>query len=105
MSSPVIATALFELGRHVATRGVVQFFESESAKDGTTSYIVIAKLILRHVSGDWGDLSPDDKEANDEALHSGGRLLSAYQINALKRVYIITEADRSATTVMLSSEY
>lgn len=105
MSIPVIPTTLFELGRHVATRGVVQFFEGESAKDGSTSYVVIAKLILRHASGDWGNLSADDKAANDEALQSGGRLLSAYQINAVERVYIITEADRSATTVMLSSEY
>jgi len=59
----------------------------------------------RHHRGDWGDLDEEDKAANDQALIDGGRLFSAYHSATGIKVWIITEADRSATTVLLPSEY
>jgi hypothetical protein len=61
-------------------------------------------LLRRHVSGDWGDVSADDRLANDQAVRKGTRLLSAYRIGS-ERVYLITEWDRSSTTILLASEY
>lgn len=61
-------------------------------------------IIRRHTSGDWGDIHPDDRTLNDEAVRNGSRLLSAYRIGS-ERIYVITEWDRSATTILLASEY
>lgn len=60
--------------------------------------------LLRHLSGDWGDLDAEDKAANAAALRDGERLFSSYRRGALQ-LYIITEADRSVTTLLLPSEY
>ena len=65
---------------------------------------VIDRLLNRHHSGDWGDLGEDDKRANDLDLKEGGRLLSRYDIEA-GSFYVITEWDRSMTTLMLREEY
>ena len=62
------------------------------------------EFLLRHHTGDWGDLDPEDVEANRAALHYGSRLLSSYDIGHQK-LWIITEADRSTTTVLLPEEY
>jgi len=62
-------------------------------------------LIKRHVSGDWGDVCADDAEANEAALKDGDRILSVYHTSKGEKVYVITEWDRSATTVLLASEY
>ncbi|MHC8334093.1 hypothetical protein [Pseudomonas sp. LB3P25] len=59
----------------------------------------------RHLSGDWGDLCEDDLKANADALISGARLLSSYLIEPEFKLWIITEADRSATTLLLPEEY
>jgi hypothetical protein len=65
--------------------------------------VVVA--IGRHTCGDWGDLDKQDKRSNDQALLHGGRLLSSYvDVNGVK-FWIITEADRSVTTVLLPSDY
>ena len=61
--------------------------------------------LSRHICGDWGDVCDDDKQANDEALTCGARLLSAYHTGAGRKFWIITEADRSVTTVLLPEEY
>ncbi len=61
-------------------------------------------MLHRHHCGDWGDLGVDDKRANDLDLKDRGRLLSRYDIEA-GSFYVITECDRSATTVMLREEY
>ena len=61
-------------------------------------------LLRRHASGDWGDLDREDKQANEDALECGARLLSAYHVNG-KKVWVITEADRSVTTVLLPEDY
>lgn len=68
----------------------------------TTEEVLAA--VRRHASGDWGDLCPEDAMANDEALHQDGRLLSAYG-QGDHRFWIITEADRSVTTVLLPEDY
>jgi hypothetical protein len=65
----------------------------------------VVELLARHASGDWGDLGADDKRLNDRAVRDCGRLLSAYKLDGGVKVWIITEADRSATTVLLPDEY
>ena len=64
----------------------------------------ITKILHRHHCGDWGDLGEGDKQANEEALQSDERILSRYDLEA-GSFYIVTEADRSMTTVMGVEEY
>lgn len=88
---------LFPLGAHVvATPGVLTIFE-EHAIDPN-------EYLARHQCGDWGTVPPEDWKSNDEALVHGGRVLSAYIVKGTK-IWIITEWDRSATTLLLPSEY
>jgi len=82
----------FELGQVVATRTAL-------ATD-----VNLVELIRRHHSEDWGELDGSDKRANYMALQLGGRLLSKY-IAGGHSFYVITEADRSATTIMLVEDY
>ena len=72
----------------------------------TLSQAEITASIRRHHCGDWGYLCPEDREANELALQEGSRLFSVYYGNAgTTKFYIITEADRSVTTVLLPEEY
>ncbi|TAE87545.1 MAG: hypothetical protein EAZ82_07690 [Verrucomicrobia bacterium] len=86
----------FEIGKTYATPAVTQWAGEQG--------IDLTKLMWRHHCGEWGDLCDDDKSANDEALETGDRILSAYQISG-RKIYIITEYDRSKTTIMLATEY
>ena len=95
MSAEPARNVGFDLGRMVITRGALDALEGEDVHTG----------IARHASGDWGDLCPEDKQANDDALRVGARLLSAYHTDGGRKFWIITEADRSATTVLLPEEY
>ncbi len=90
-----MGTALFPLGQTVVTR---------SAHNGVHPDDVKACLD-RHATGDWGDLGDDDRRANQMALDQGLRLFSAYNERAGVRFWIITEADRSATTVLLPEDF
>ena len=65
----------------------------------------VQRALARHLSGDWGDCCLDDAGANDEALQTGGRLFSVYHTADGITFWIITEADRSATTVLLPENY
>ncbi|MFO0850740.1 MAG: hypothetical protein U0871_19615 [Gemmataceae bacterium] len=65
----------------------------------------IAAALRRHASGDWGDVDPDDRAANDDALRSGERLLSVYRATSGTTFWVLTEADRSATTVLLPDDH
>ena len=65
----------------------------------------LTQLLERHLSGDWGDTCESDARANEEALRSGNRIISWYQVSKELRIMIITEADRSATTILLPEEY
>lgn len=61
--------------------------------------------LSRHITGDWGEVDAEDKRANDQSLIDGSRLLSAYRSQDGTKFWIITEADRSVTTVLLPEEY
>ena len=92
----------FEYGQLVATRGVYERMEAEPAfKD------FCIKSFARHVFCDWGDVDEEDKRTNDESLEIGERLMSAYIYNKDKddKIWIITERDRSATTILFPEEY
>jgi len=65
----------------------------------------VQQAVGRHLAGDWGDCSPEDREANDLALLDGSRLFSVYHTEDGRKFWIITEADRSATTVLLPEDY
>lgn len=84
------------LGQLLATPGALSVLERNRVR--------LFDLIKRHQAGDWGDISPDDWAANDLAVAQGGRILSAY-LTSGGRFWVITEADRSATTVLLPEEY
>jgi hypothetical protein len=94
----------FSLGQVVATPGALEAIPNPAYMIG---------LIARHATGDWGKVDADDKRTNDEAVRDGFRVLSAYPIDPTKPckgfgpncVWVITEADRSSTTVLLPSEY
>jgi hypothetical protein len=86
----------FELGQIVATPGALAFLEGIPVNP--------LDLITRHVCGDWGDLCQEDKDANDFAVVIGLRILSAYSPPEGK-LWVITEADRSVTTILLPEEY
>ena len=87
----------FALGRVVATSGALDALRSAGAD--------ARDLLRRHVSGDWGDLDAEDASENDLSVREGFRILSSYGIVAGVTVWIITEGDRSATTILLPSEY
>ena len=87
--------ALFPLGRVVATPGALAAIPQSQ----------ITSALTRHVTGDWGDLEPDDWAENLRSLDAGCRLFSVYYGNDGTKFYVITEWDRSLTTVLLPSEY
>jgi hypothetical protein len=65
----------------------------------------LASYMHRHHCGDWGDLEEGDKQMNEDALTNGDRILSHYRLGGGRRIYIITEADRSSTCILLPEEY
>lgn len=69
------------------------------------SFDDITGALARHARGDWGDLDAEDRRANDHGLAGDGRLVSQYQSRMGVRFYIITEGDRSVTTVLLPEDY
>ncbi len=97
-----IAQPRFDLGRVVATPEALRVLEASGRMPH--------ELLHRHVRGDWGDLSDGDREANEEALRHGSRILSAYIISSGRKIWIITEAvndqgQRASTTILLPEEY
>ena len=85
----------FPLGRVVATPAALKLVPPE----------VLLQWLHRHQTGDWGAVGPQDWAANDRTLTDGDRLLSSYLTDGGTKVWIITEWDRSATTVLLPEEY
>ena len=83
---------LFELGQIVATPGALKLG------------VNFVPYLLKHAKGYWGDLSQEDWQENDLSVRSGFRILSAYKTEE-GRIWIITEADRTATTILLPTEY
>lgn len=90
-------TARFPLGRVVATPGALAALESANQTP--------LQFIARHAAGDWGEVDEHDHRENERSLKSGCRLLSAYRLRDNTKIWVITEADRSATTLLLPEEY
>ena len=89
--------AMFTLGRIVATPGALRALERANQP---------AEFFLkRHAVGDWGELDPEDIRENEYSVAHGFRLLSSYTTAVGDKLWIITEADRSATTLLLPDEY
>lgn len=87
----------FALGQILATPGAVDALSEANQ--------AAQSLLRRHVTGDWGDLSEEDRQENELSVAQGFRILSAYTLPTGVRLWLITEADRSATTLLLPSEY
>ncbi len=85
----------FDLGQVVITSNAQRQLDETSYQEG----------LRRHHRGDWGELCEEDRQANERALDEGARLLSAYRDVRETKYWIITEADRSATTVLLPEDY
>ena len=88
---------LFDLGQLVATPGALAALE----KTGQTPM----EFLSRHVTGDWGDIPEEDRKENQYSLEHGFRLLSSYRTTADQVIWVITEANRSHTTLLLPDEY
>ena len=101
----LIVNAKYPLGQVVATRGV-----ADLAEQNPDFLDFVQASLNRHAQGDWGVVDAGDKRLNDQALKEGSRLLSAYDDprfpkNGINTIWIITEADRSATTILFPDEY
>ncbi len=97
--------SLFKTGKVMMTSGIANIASEERGME------IVLECLQRHCSGDWGDLSKDDKKLNKTSLdeekkygHTGIRLFSAYETD-VGTIYIITECDRSVTTILLPEEY
>jgi len=88
---------LFDLGQLVATPGALAALE----KSGQSPM----EFLSRHVTGDWGEIPEEDRKENQFSLEKGFRLMSSYKTTAQDALWVITEANRSHTTLLLPSEY
>jgi hypothetical protein len=89
--------AKFALGQCVSTPGALAALN----KNGQLPL----EFIARHQSGDWGTVNANDKQANEDALKEGARILSAYLLKDNQKIWVITESDRSSTCILLPDEY
>jgi hypothetical protein len=87
----------FNLGRVVGTPGALEAF-SQAGQDPLA-------LLGRHVTGDWGEVPDEDKAENEFSVNNNLRIMSAYTLSNGVQVWVVTEADRSATTILLPDEY
>ena len=86
----------FPLGQVVATPGALKLLEENGEEP--------LYYLIRHRSGDWGDLDTHDRRENERSMRQSWRIFSSYPMGA-ERIWIITEADRSVTTILLPEEY
>ena len=89
--------AKFSLGRTVATPGALRALEQANQNP--------FEFLQRHQAGDWGELCEEDKRENEFSVRNGFRILSAYRTRNEVKIWVITEADRSVTTLFLPHEY
>jgi hypothetical protein len=89
------ATAKFELGQIVITRAAMEVLPNED----------VLRALSRHIRGDWGDVDDHDREENELSIKEGFRLFSVYHAADRTKFWIITEADRSSTAVLLPEDY
>lgn len=92
-----MATQLFCLGKVAATPEALTELEHAGQKP--------VQFLRRHLAGDWGDLDNHDRAVNQWSLTNDGRLFSSYRLASGKTLWVITEADRSVTTLLLPEEY
>lgn len=92
-----MSKSLFSLGQVLATPGALEALQEA----GQTP----EEFLSRHIVGDWGVVSSEDAKENDFSVKNGFRILSAYKLSTGTKIWIISEADRSATTILLPSEY
>lgn len=97
LSVLALSSTLFPLGDVVATSGALTVLEQLGASP--------ASLLIRHSIGDWGDLREEDRNTNWEAVQHGFRIMSSYRLTEDMKVWVITEADRTITTLLLPEEY
>lgn len=91
-------TGLFDLGAVVGTPGAIDALQRTGISART--------LLQRHISGDWGDIHPEDVGLNEQALVNGERIMSVYTLSQTgETVWVITEWDRSITTLLLPTDY
>jgi hypothetical protein len=89
---------MLPLGKVVGTFGALFAFVGALNEDLST-------FLDRHASGDWGEVDEHDRQANEYAVEHGLRVLSAYTLSSGEKIWVITEADRSSTTILLPEEY
>ena len=92
-----MAKSLFPLGHIVSTPGALSAMQE--TRDNPQTYL------RRHITGDWDNLDEHDREENEFSVNRDLRIFSAYHLSDGTKIWIITEADRSATTFLLPSEY
>lgn len=98
MNHAALSRPLFPLGRVAATPGAIELL----SRTGTSTF----SLLRRHQCGDWGSVCEADKKANADAVLHGSRILSAYPLGARQeKLWLISEADRSITTILRPGEY
>ncbi len=106
--------SLLQAGLEVLYRELVQpgrfalgtLLTTPGASDALlASHQIPPEFLLPHKHGDWGELDPEDRRQNEQALLHGGRVLSAYRTRTEDKLWVITEWDRSATTLLLPEEY
>ena len=96
----------FSLGQTVMTSGVMAHINRKDEIEAEEYEGEIMRCLLRHMDNDWGDLPEEDWLMNDIAVRDGeDRLFSCYNLSDGEKIYIITEADRSVTTILFPSEY
>ena len=88
---------LFALGQTFATPGALLLMQGLKISPIT--------LLTRHQQGDWSDMDATDQQSNTEAIRTKSRIFSAYKVSPVVKLLVITEADRSATTILLPEEY
>lgn len=97
MNMALKETPRFPLGQVVATPGALRALEESNQ--------LPFEFLARHQSGDWGEVCDEDRAENELSVEKGFRILSAYRTSSEVRIWVITEADRSATTILLPEEY
>lgn len=97
MEERVFIESKFRLGEIVSTTHLFEHSEKNN--------FALLPYLVRHAQGDWGDVCKEDWKINDEALKNGLRLLSEYKLPDGRRIWIITEWDRSATTLLFPEDY
>lgn len=94
---PARRLPMFPLGKVCATPGLI-----DAQRDNAQSPV---SFIARHVNGDWSEMDAHDQKANTESVTNGTRIFSSYSMKDGNKLFVITEADRSVTTLLLPSEY